>query len=57
MRREDLLERREPAMFLCDGIFDSNGALNVVKIRPPMVFSKTNADWLLEKLDHALGGL
>jgi 4-aminobutyrate aminotransferase-like enzyme len=30
---------------------------NVIKIRPPMVFSKSNADLLLEKLDHALGEL
>jgi len=27
---------------------------NVIKIRPPMVFSKANADFLLEKLDLAL---
>ena len=30
---------------------------NVIKIRPPMVFSKSNTDLLLEKLDQALEGL
>lgn len=27
---------------------------NVIKIRPPMVFSKANGDLLLEKLEQAL---
>lgn len=30
---------------------------NVIKIRPPMVFSKSNADLLLDKLDRALARL
>jgi 4-aminobutyrate aminotransferase-like enzyme len=39
-------------------LLGTTGALgNVVKIRPPMVFSRANADLLLEKLDLALAGL
>jgi 4-aminobutyrate aminotransferase-like enzyme len=30
---------------------------NVLKIRPPLVFSPTDADLLLETLDHCLGRL
>jgi 4-aminobutyrate aminotransferase-like enzyme len=36
-------------------LLSSTGAFNnVLKIRPPMVFSKPNADVLLEKLEQAL---
>jgi ethanolamine-phosphate phospho-lyase len=28
---------------------------NVIKIKPPLVFSKTDADLLVEALDHILG--
>jgi len=36
-------------------LLSSTGAFNnVLKIRPPLVFSKANADVLLEKLEHAL---
>lgn len=39
-------------------LLGTTGALgNVVKIRPPMVFSRANADFLLDKLDLALAGV
>ena len=62
VRDRDTLEpAREEAMRVREFLRE-NGVLlsvtgpldNVIKIRPPMVFSKTNADLLLEKLDHAL---
>jgi 4-aminobutyrate aminotransferase-like enzyme len=28
---------------------------NVIKVKPPMVFSQADADLLLERLDEALG--
>ncbi len=30
---------------------------NTLKIRPPMPFSKENADYMLERLDDVLGAL
>ncbi len=62
--RETLEPGKEEAMRIREFLRE-NGVLlsvtgpqdNVIKIRPPLVFSKTNADLLLEKLDHALSGL
>jgi len=63
VRDRDTLEPGKEEALRIRELLRENGVLlsvtgpmdNVVKIRPPMVFSKTNADLLLEKLDHALG--
>jgi 4-aminobutyrate aminotransferase-like enzyme len=50
-------EARSIREFMRDNgvLLGTTGPLNnVIKIRPPMVFSKRNADTLLEKLDQAL---
>jgi 4-aminobutyrate aminotransferase-like enzyme len=61
--RESLEPAEDEAMRIRETLRD-NGVLlsvtgplnNVIKIRPPMVFSRSNADLLLERLEQALGG-
>ena len=50
-------EARQIREFLRDNgvLLSTTGPLdNVIKIRPPMVFSRSNAELLLDKLSHAL---
>jgi 4-aminobutyrate aminotransferase-like enzyme len=44
--------RKAGVLLSTTGLYD-----NVVKIRPPMVFSKENADQLVNTLDRVLSGL
>jgi 4-aminobutyrate aminotransferase-like enzyme len=53
-------EAQQIREFLRDNgvLLSTTGPLNnVIKIRPPMVFSKSNAELLLDKLDQALGSV
>jgi len=65
VRDRNTLEPGEAEAQLIREFLRENGVLlsttgpmnNVVKIRPPMVFSKSNADLLLMKLEQALASL
>jgi 4-aminobutyrate aminotransferase-like enzyme len=53
-------EAQQIREFLRDNgvLLSTTGPLNnVIKIRPPMVFSKANAELLLDKLEQALGSI